>query len=138
MGASGAIFGLIACDLVDLFINWDRVIGPWCELFKVAFGILITFALGLLPIVDNFSHVGGFLTGLLASGCVMPSCRVGKRTHTFGFLIFLSLVSGVLLAVAFYFSITGFYFGNWAKVCPKCQYLNCLPIANLCDSYQFA
>ncbi|KAJ9086417.1 hypothetical protein DSO57_1004475 [Entomophthora muscae] len=138
VGASGAIFGLIACDLVDLFINWDRVVGPYCELFKVTLGIIVTFAFGLLPIVDNFSHIGGFIAGLFASGCVMPSCRVGKRTHTFGFLIFFSFLSGVLLALGFYFSITGFYFGNWAKACPKCQYLNCLPIGDLCKNYQLS
>ncbi|KAI0233426.1 hypothetical protein L0F63_002989 [Massospora cicadina] len=135
LGASGAIFGLIACDLVDLIINWGSVVGPWCELFKVAFGILLTFLLGLLPIVDNFAHIGGFVAGLLASGLVMPSCRVGKRTHTLGFLAFLSVISGGLLCALLYLSIHGFYYGDWAKACPKCQYLNCLPVGNLCKDY---
>ncbi|KAI9296140.1 rhomboid-domain-containing protein [Neoconidiobolus thromboides FSU 785] len=137
VGASGAIFGLIACDLLDLLLYWDHVLSPWCELLKVVLCIIVSFALGLIPIVDNFAHIGGFVTGLLAGGTVMLSHRhpTSKRKVTWGFLIFMMVLSLILLIVFYYFTINGFYTQNWLQNCPNCKYLNCVPIAGLCDKF---
>ncbi|KAL7752517.1 hypothetical protein RI367_002051 [Sorochytrium milnesiophthora] len=73
VGSSGALFGIFACLLIDHIQYWRIVHRPWLNLFKMLFLVLISFVLGLLPSIDNFSHVGGFFSGLLAGLVVMPS-----------------------------------------------------------------
>lgn len=43
------------------------------DLFWVVIQIVISFVLGLLPGLDNFAHIGGFLMGLLLGLTVMRS-----------------------------------------------------------------
>ena len=43
--------------------------------------ILIAFVLGLLPVLDNFSHIGGFVMGLVLGICLLRSPNsVARRT----------------------------------------------------------
>lgn len=56
VGCSGALFGLVACLLLDLLQNWKLIVRPWFELFKLVLVILLSFALGLLPYIDNFAQ----------------------------------------------------------------------------------
>jgi hypothetical protein len=44
--------------------------------------VIICFALGLLPGLDNFSHIGGFATGLLLGIAIMrPPPRIRARIN---------------------------------------------------------
>jgi membrane associated rhomboid family serine protease len=72
-GASGALFGVIALTLLDLLYNWGSVRRPWVELAWILLEIAISFVLGLLPYLDNFSHIGGFLMGLVLGICILHS-----------------------------------------------------------------
>jgi len=58
MGCSGALFGLIGFMFVDILLNWRDTVNPWRELSKLAITTLISLALGLLPGLDNFAHLG--------------------------------------------------------------------------------
>jgi len=57
VGCSGALFGLVACLLLDLLQNWKLIVRPWWELVKLVVVILLSFGLGLLPYVDNFAQL---------------------------------------------------------------------------------
>ena len=72
-GASGALFGIIAVSLLDLLYAWNERKSPWKELAFIALDIVISFVLGLLPGLDNFSHIGGFLMGLVLGICLLRS-----------------------------------------------------------------
>lgn len=72
-GASGSLFGIIAIMLLDLLYHWRERRSPWGDLAWLIFDILISFALGLLPGLDNFSHIGGFLMGLVLGICLIHS-----------------------------------------------------------------
>ena len=72
-GASGALFGIIAVSLLDLLYAWNERKSPWKELAFIALDIVISFVLGLLPGLDNFSHIGGFLMGLVLGICILRS-----------------------------------------------------------------
>lgn len=78
-GASGSLFGIIALNLLDLLYHWGQVKSPWVDLSWLLVDIVISFVLGLLPGLDNFSHIGGFLMGLVLGICLMHSPDVLRR-----------------------------------------------------------
>lgn len=81
-GASGALFGIIALTLLDLLYNWQDRPKPWRDLAFIVLDVVISFVLGLLPGLDNFSHIGGFFMGLVIGICILRSPNaLRKRTH---------------------------------------------------------
>ncbi|ODH48012.1 hypothetical protein GX48_05859 [Paracoccidioides brasiliensis] len=64
-GASGCLSGILALACLDLFYTWGSRPKPVTELIIMLITIAISFVLGLLPGLDNFSHIGGFLVGLV-------------------------------------------------------------------------
>ena len=78
-GASGSLFGIIAIMLLDLLYHWGERRSPWVDLAWLLFDIVISFALGLLPGLDNFSHIGGFLMGLVLGVCLIHSPEILRR-----------------------------------------------------------
>lgn len=63
-GASGAIFGIFALTLLDVFYTWNERLSPGKDLGFLILDMAISFVLGLLPFIDNFAHIGGFVAGL--------------------------------------------------------------------------
>ena len=78
-GASGSLFGIIAIMLLDLLYHWGERRSPWGDLAWLVFDIVISFALGLLPGLDNFSHIGGFLMGLVLGICLIHSPEILRQ-----------------------------------------------------------
>ena len=72
-GASGALFGIMALVLLDLLYHWAERRSPWTDLAWILIDVVISFVLGLLPGLDNFSHIGGFLMGLVLGICLLNS-----------------------------------------------------------------
>lgn len=72
-GASGSIFGILALNLLDLLYSWKDRKSPVKDLMFILVDIIISFVLGLLPGLDNFSHIGGFLMGLSLGISVLHS-----------------------------------------------------------------
>lgn len=72
VGASTAILGILACQLAYLFVYWKALerfgFLRCCMLFQCIFMVLIglTFGLGIQKNIDNYGHLGGFITGFLA------------------------------------------------------------------------
>ncbi|KFG78271.1 DHHC zinc finger membrane protein [Metarhizium anisopliae] len=78
-GASGSLFGVIALTLLDLFYSWTERRNPVKDLMFIILDIVISFVLGLLPGLDNFSHIGGFLMGLGLGICLLHSPNALRR-----------------------------------------------------------
>ena len=72
-GASGALFGVIALMLLDLLYTWKTRRSPVKDLLWIGLDIVTSFVLGLLPGLDNFAHIGGFLMGLMLGVCILHS-----------------------------------------------------------------
>ncbi|KAJ5265683.1 hypothetical protein N7524_006701 [Penicillium chrysogenum] len=72
-GCSGALFGILALYLLDLLYEWPQRESPWVELIIMILGVGVSFVLGLLPGLDNFSHIGGFIMGLAIGMTIMRS-----------------------------------------------------------------
>jgi uncharacterized membrane protein len=126
------LFGLIACLLLDLIQNWRIVLRPYRELAKLMAVILVSLVLGLfMPGVDNFSHFGGFVMGLLSGLVFMPTIHFGKwdkRQKRF-----LTIAAIPVIIVFFVGLLTSFYRNQANDICGWCKYLNCVPIGGLCD-----
>ena len=78
-GASGSLFGVIALMVLDLLYHWGKRRSPWVDLAWIVVGIVVSFVLGLLPGLDNFSHIGGFLMGLVLGVCLLHSPDVLRK-----------------------------------------------------------
>ncbi|WOH11093.1 hypothetical protein DCAR_0830572 [Daucus carota subsp. sativus] len=65
VGASSALFGLLGAMLSELITNWTIYANKVAALVTLLLVIVINLAVGLLPNVDNFAHLGGFITGFL-------------------------------------------------------------------------
>ncbi|PWA92727.1 peptidase S54, rhomboid [Artemisia annua] len=139
VGASGALFGLLGAMLSELLTNWTIYANKLSALTTLILMVLINLMVGILPHVDNFAHIGGFITGfflgfiLLARpqfDWIVPPGYYGhpmKPQYKFYQYIYLGLS---IIALFVMFTI-GFVFlfrkvdGN--EYCSWCHYLTCVP-----------
>ncbi|CAN8256970.1 unnamed protein product [Cochlearia groenlandica] len=148
VGASGALFGLLGSMLSELLTNWTIYSNKIAALLTLLFVILINLAIGILPHVDNFAHVGGFLTGFLLGFVLLarPQFKWLAREHMpqgtrmiykykpyqyVLWLISLALViSGFVVALVMLFQGED---GN--DHCRWCRYMRCIPTSRWsCDN----
>jgi len=124
VGCSGALYGLLACLLLDLIQSWKIILSPWKELFKLLGIIIISLGFGLIPYIDNFAHIGGFIMGLLTGTILLPIIVFSKK----GLIIKrVSMVISFFISIAlFVWALQHFYLND--KVCKWCSYLSCIPI----------
>ncbi|KAK9143494.1 hypothetical protein Syun_012894 [Stephania yunnanensis] len=147
VGASGALFGLLGAMLSELITNWTIYTNKAAAMFTLLFVIVINLAVGLLPHVDNFAHIGGFLTGFLLGFILLLRPQFGwaerrdlpanvrvKSRHKAYQYIFL-LVSLALLVAGFAVGLVMLFRGvNANDKCRWCHYLSCVPTSKWqCD-----
>lgn len=80
-GCSGSLFGILALTLLELLYTWKERTSPIKDLLFILIDVIISFVLGLLPGLDNFSHIGGFAMGLVLGVCLLRSPNA-LRTRT--------------------------------------------------------
>ncbi|XP_025056417.1 inactive rhomboid protein 1 isoform X6 [Alligator sinensis] len=132
VGPAGSQFGILACLFVELFQSWQILARPWRAFFKLLAVVLFLFAFGLLPWIDNFAHISGFVSGFFLSFAFLPYISFGrfdlyrKRCQIIIFqLIFIGLFSG--LVILFYF---------YPIKCEWCEFLTCIPFTDkFCEKY---
>lgn len=144
VGASSSIFGLVAVYFVDLIVNWSLHANRTRNLIVLILTTIISFCMGFFPHIDNFAHLGGFITGLISAFIVMPNVelpsflpsksRRQKRRH-----LLRVLVSSSLLLLYFVPGIIILYSGlkldHW---CGFCETISCLPIFKSCKAAKAA
>uniref|UniRef100_A0A452YNJ9 RHOMBOID-like protein n=1 Tax=Aegilops tauschii subsp. strangulata TaxID=200361 RepID=A0A452YNJ9_AEGTS len=143
VGASGALFGLLGAMLSELFTNWTIYTNKAAALVTLLFVIAVNLAIGILPHVDNFAHIGGFLTGFLlgfvllmrphygwAQRYVLPSSvkDVGRKFLAYQWALL--AVASVLVVVGLAVGMAMLFRGvNGNEHCQWCHYLSCVPTA---------
>ncbi len=113
LGASTAIFGLIAAQAVYIYKNrfmLGRAAQPL--LMNVLMVIAINLALGMSPGIDNWGHMGGLLGGLFYAWFAGPSYGI-ESTITLGDVVIRQprnprLVTLLALGIAAAFVLLGF------------------------------
>lgn len=75
VGPAGSQFGILACLFVELFQSWQILERPWRAFTKLLCVVVFLFSFGLLPWIDNFAHISGFISGLFLSFAFLPYIR---------------------------------------------------------------
>ncbi|TYG67755.1 hypothetical protein ES288_D05G101100v1 [Gossypium darwinii] len=143
VGASGALFGLLGSMLSELITNWTIYANKLAALLTLIFIVVINLAVGLLPHVDNFAHIGGFISGFLLGFVFLIRPQFGyisKKHIPTGYIVtsnkpkhkpyqyILWLVSMILLVLGFTFGLILLFRGvNLNDQCSWCHYMSCVP-----------
>ncbi|KAH7340452.1 hypothetical protein B0J17DRAFT_694232 [Rhizoctonia solani] len=125
VGASGAIFGTVAVMWVDLIAHWKLEYRPGRKLAMLCIDLIIGVALGFVPGVDNFAHLGGFLMGLLTAIVLYPVISTTTRHKAIMWFCRLAMIP--VAVVLFVVLIRNFYTSDPYAACQWCRYLSCIP-----------
>ncbi|KAI9077011.1 hypothetical protein K1719_028363 [Acacia pycnantha] len=147
VGASGALFGLLGAMLSELLTNWTIYTNKAAALLTLLVIVVINLAIGILPHVDNFAHIGGFLTGFLLGFILLPrpqfgwleqrqlpnNVRIKSKYKAYQYVLW--IVSLVLLIAGLSIALVMLYKKeNGYDHCHWCRYLSCVPTSKWkCD-----
>ena len=96
--------------------------------------VLFRVAVGTLPYIDNFSQIGGFVFGVLASFIFVPYITLGKWDRAVKLCLILTAFPIVL--ALFLLGFVVFYNLSEPDFCPECSYINCIPYTpTFCDDF---
>ncbi|XP_065879673.1 RHOMBOID-like protein 1 [Euphorbia lathyris] len=143
VGASGALFGLLGGMLSELITNWTIYANKLAALFTLVLIIVINLAVGILPHVDNFAHIGGFLSGFFLGfvflirpqfgwvnqkacppGYTAPPAKSKHKTYQYVLLV----LSLTILIIGFTVGLVTLLRGtNLNERCSWCHYFSCVP-----------
>ncbi|XP_027364250.1 RHOMBOID-like protein 2 isoform X1 [Abrus precatorius] len=140
VGASGALFGLLGAMLSELITNWTIYSNKAMALLTLLVIIVINLGIGILPHVDNFAHIGGFLVGFLLGFILLPrpqfgwleqrrlpaSVRLKSKYKAYQYVLW--IVSLVLLIAGLTIALVMLFRGEKGyDHCHWCRYLTCVP-----------
>ena len=146
VGPAGSILGVVAYFFVFLIFERRLLKKPWIEFLKLGGVVLFFFVLGLIPYVDQFAHIGGFVFGFLISGILVPYGRYKEAWRLAGedeskdrkYLIAKWVMVGaglpaVLLLYVLFFVLLYVVQTTWVGF----SFLTCIPFTNsLCVDQQ--
>lgn len=134
---------MLALGLVDLLLAWNILENPCIALLKYMAVVLGLFVIGVLPWIDNFANLFGFISGFLISLILMPYFTVSsskedspeeinrrmKCVRVAIVLICLPLLLGILAGLVLLFYL--YPLDN----CEWCNWINCIPFtSNFCQN----
>ncbi|KAL0578732.1 hypothetical protein V5O48_003288 [Marasmius crinis-equi] len=102
-GASGAIFGTLAVLWVDLFSHWKYHYRPVRKLIFMIIDLAVGIAIGFIPFVDNFAHLGGLFMGLLVGMVFYPIISETKRHKT---IVWALRIAAIPIAIIMFVILT--------------------------------
>ncbi|CAI9098242.1 OLC1v1034857C3 [Oldenlandia corymbosa var. corymbosa] len=143
VGASGALFGLLGGMLSELITNWSIYANKVVSFITLVVIIAINLAMGLLPHVDNFAHIGGFLSGFFLGFVFLIRPQFGWVNQRYAgqghspsspkpkfktYQCVLWVISLIILIVGFTFALVMLFRGvNLNEHCSWCHYMSCVP-----------
>ncbi|KAL7214341.1 hypothetical protein ACSBR1_026703 [Camellia fascicularis] len=140
VGASGALFGLLGAMLSELITNWTIYTNKVAALLTLIVIVVINLGIGILPHVDNFAHIGGFVSGFFLGFILLlrpqygwvtrrnlpVEVRVKSKYKPYQYVLW--SVSLILLVAGFAVGLVMLFRGvNANDHCHWCHYLSCVP-----------
>ena len=97
-GASGALFGLMGCQLVMICSYWKQMkkaqlIG-WLLSYLIWIGLFIAIGY-FFPLLDSYAHIGGLAGGVVASLVLLPLNNESKLPNLFNIGGIIALALGI-------------------------------------------
>ncbi|XP_050229087.1 RHOMBOID-like protein 8 [Mercurialis annua] len=145
VSSSGAQFGLLGATLSALIRNWKLYTNKTAAVLILLVVFVCNFLLGLLPFVDNFSNIGGLISGFLLGFVLLftPQLRQAaqKKSGLYEYGLksvltwkqkldrpILRSVSLLLFTLLFFGFLAAALQGiNISKYCKRCGYFDCIP-----------
>lgn len=130
VGASGAVFGLLGALFGDFAHNFMLLSeGKWAYLASLVLYGLLGLVMGIVPVVDNFTQVGGFIAGFCVGAFLLANKRVDEYDEPL--LPWYSTVlswSALLFLAVWFISGLAFLYGqrDTAEWCTFCRTVNCI------------
>ncbi|KAI9258328.1 hypothetical protein EDC94DRAFT_167892 [Helicostylum pulchrum] len=147
VGCSVSLMGIMAFLVIDLILNWNHINRPYATMFKLIACFVFTLIIGYLPGYDTFSHIGGFLAGLLITLAVMPlvkpedvslkySCDTRIESYIQMIQFWMMRVMAVTFIIILLWILLHIFSTNTDQLnCAYCQFLSCVPINAMCTLY---
>uniref|UniRef100_A0A7C9D4G4 RHOMBOID-like protein n=2 Tax=Opuntia streptacantha TaxID=393608 RepID=A0A7C9D4G4_OPUST len=129
--------------LSELLTNWTIYANKCAALLTLTFVIIINLAVGILPHMDNFAHIGGFITGFLLGFILLIRPQFGwastkhalpghtsrpdkSKYKTYQHVLWVTsavlLIAGITVGLVMVFrGVKGNDYCSW------CHYLSCVP-----------
>jgi membrane associated rhomboid family serine protease len=151
VSASACVFGLIGARLVDtiLYQSWYTRRHIYFSVFNLCFLAVCGFIIGLLPLIDNWAHIGALIMGALLAGVLFtggwrpaPDVQMSSvnirdeasavtrryrktRIVCFALIVLLFVITVIMLFVVVKRDVENNTEGsdNW---CPGCYHFNCV------------
>ncbi|XP_026671584.1 inactive rhomboid protein 1 isoform X2 [Ceratina calcarata] len=124
VGPAGAHFALLATLIVEVLHCWPMLKHPRRTLSKLILVLVGLLILGILPWVDNYAHLFGFIFGFLAAYALMPFISFGHYDRRRK--IWLIWICLILIVVLFTLLLALFY-NVPVYECEVCKLFNCIP-----------
>ncbi|XP_076909758.1 RHOMBOID-like protein 2 [Bidens hawaiensis] len=149
VGASGAVFGLLGGMLSELLTNWTIYANKIATLVTLVIIIVINLAVGILPHVDNFSHLGGIFSGFLLGFVFLMRPQIDWVKQRFApsrarantpkyktYQLALWILSLILVVAGLINGLVLLLRGvNLNDHCSWCHYMSCVPTSRWkCDT----
>lgn len=132
-GPTGCHFALLGMIVVEINNAWAFIKDPWRVAVKYVVFAFFALCIGLLPWVDNYSHVAGFISGIFLSYVFLPFASIGRSDDT-KMRIFTIVIFTTLWLTIFMVLILFFYLYPVVD-CQFCKYINCIPLVpDFCDN----
>ena len=151
VGASGGIFGLIGGCTADITLNWRLLFINYSPsengnrsaaasrqniyaILWLVLDIVVNAVIGLTPMVDNFSHLGGLIYGLCCGWSTIEPLSVGffgvnttswQKAKVLVVRFFGIIVSVVAIMLTTLWLASADVVGQ--TPCSNCRYISCVP-----------
>uniref|UniRef100_A0A915BPJ5 Peptidase S54 rhomboid domain-containing protein n=1 Tax=Parascaris univalens TaxID=6257 RepID=A0A915BPJ5_PARUN len=132
VGPAGSHVGIFAAMYTDIIYNWRLIQRPWSALRELTIFTVVLFICGLLPWIDNWAHLFGFIFGFLLSLATFPYIQSHNHDRTWRLMI---VIACLMTALGLFVLLLAVFYLRADFDCPFCEYFNCLPFTDhLCDN----
>jgi membrane associated rhomboid family serine protease len=120
VGPMGSQFGIVACLYVEMFHAWGLYASPWTVLLKLTACLLVLFAIGFLPMIDNFANIFGFVSGALLGAILFPNINMKERCQRA-----VMVTVGISITVLVIAALIVLFYVRPIEKCDWCKLLSC-------------
>jgi membrane associated rhomboid family serine protease len=137
VGASGATMGITGSLFGEFFHNYKKIKNDgnnskFWYLIKLILNTVIEAAIGLIPLVDNWAHIGGVIGGVLVSSILFSGTTIDRYSGRPRRKPMVVLTAAFLLIVIFTVCLGLLWSlkknGRAEEFCHWCNYLSCLDV----------